>query len=144
MTNGIYPTAAYVVFATLLIAACESSGPTQRTSVDRVLMSRNISKAPYSKVLVVGAVPSRETARSIELGFSKELEKARVEAHSFVRESSSTEPSDEAVQALIGETGVDGVIIISGKVAGAASVERSEQVDFDEETRGGRAHGKHD
>ncbi len=138
MTNRNYLNAAYVLLAALLIAACESSGPTQKTSVDRVLMSRNISNAPYSKVLVIGAVPSRETARNIEYGLSKELEAARVEAHSFVRESASKEPSDEAVQALIVETGVDGVIIVSGRLVGAASVERDEQVDFDAETRGGR------
>ena len=127
-----------VVLAALLIGACESSGPTQKTSVDRVLISRNISNAPYSKVLVIGAVPSRETARNIEYGLSQELRAAKVEAHSFVRESSSKGPSDEAVQALIAETGVDGVIIVSGKPAGAAGVERDEQVDFDAETRGGR------
>ncbi len=127
----------YVVLAALLLAACESSGPTQKTSVDRVLMSRNISNAPYSKVLVIGAVPSRETARNIEYGLSKELNSARVEAHSFVKESASKEPSDEAVQMLITETGVDGVIIVSGQLLGATGVERDEQVDFEAETRGG-------
>ena len=101
-------------------------------------MSRNISNAPYSKVLVIGAVPSRESARNIEYGLSQELKAAKVEAHSFVRESASKQLSDEAVQALIAETGVDGVIIVSGKLAGAAEVERDEQIDFDAETRGGR------
>ncbi len=137
MTISNYLSAAYVVLAALLLAACESSGPKQTTSVDRVLMSRNISNAPYSKVLVIGATPSRETARNIEYGLSKELNAARVEAHSFVKESASKEPSDEAVQALVTETGVDGVIIVSGRLLGATGVERDEQVDFVAETRGG-------
>ncbi len=101
-------------------------------------MSPNISNAPYSKVLVIGATPSRETARNIEYGLSKELDAAKVEAHSFVKESASKESSDEAVQALITETGVDGVIIVSGRLLSATGVERHEQVDFDAETRGGR------
>jgi len=132
-----YLSVAFVALSVLLIAACESSGPTQRTSVDRVLMSRNISNAPYSNVLVVGAVPSRETARNIEFGLSKELEGAKVEAHSFVRESASKEPSDEAVQALIAETGVDGVIIVSGRMADSGVTERDERVDITAEARGG-------
>ncbi len=124
----------------VLIAACQST-PQQTTTVDRVLIAPNIANAPYSKVLVVAAVPRRETARNIEQGFSERLKSANVEAHSFVRESSSTEPSDEAVSELVEAIGADGVIIVTARLAGTEITEVDEKVEVDAETQGGNLFG---
>ncbi len=75
--------------AVIVLAACQTAPP-QTTEVTRVLMAPNIVSAPYRNVLVIGVMPSRETARNIEGAIGEELAKANVEAHSFVRESSST------------------------------------------------------
>jgi hypothetical protein len=141
--NRIYSTrrllSVFVLAAVAVsMAACGIKEPRQVTSVDRVLMAPSIENAPYRNIIVIGATPSRETARSIEQGLTQELSKRKVEVHSFVRESPSTVPDEESVMALIRETGADGVIVVSPKVDGAELTERSEQVDFDAETRGGR------
>ncbi len=137
MTNRQNLRATCVVLITLLIAACQSSGPTQTTSVDRVLGATDIANAPYTNILVVGAVPSRDTARNLELGITGELKAANVDAHSFVRESSSTEPTEEAIQKLIDDVGINGVIVVTANLTGAALTERSEQVDIQAVTQGG-------
>ena len=127
-------------FAVVLIAACQST-PQQTTTVNRVLMAPNVANAPYTKVLIVAAVPRRETARNIEQGFSEQLKSANVEAHSFVRESSSTEPSDEAVAELVKETGVDGVIIVTASLSGTDITKHDEKVEVASETQGGNLFG---
>ena len=137
MTNRIDLRTTCVVLITLLIAACQSSGPTQTTSVNRVLRATDISNSPYTNILVVGAVPSRDTARNIELGITGELKAANVEAHSFVRESSSTEATEAAIQEFIDDVGIDAVIVVSANLTGAALTERSEQVDIQAVTQGG-------
>ena len=126
--------------AVAVLAACQST-PQQTTTVDRVLIAPNVANAPYTKVLIVAAVPRRETARNIEQGFSEQIESAGVQAHSFVRESSSTEPSDEAVAELVKATGVNGVIIVTASLAGAEITKHEEQVDVDAETQGGNLFG---
>ncbi len=137
MTNRIDLRTTCAVLITLLIAACQSSGPTQTTSVNRVLRATDISNSPYTNILVVGAVPSRDTARNIELGITGELKAANVEAHSFVRESSSTEATEAAIQEFIDDVGIDAVIVVSANLTGAALTERSEQVDIQAVTQGG-------
>ncbi len=137
MTNRIDLRTTCAVLITLLIAACQSSGPTQTTSVNRVLRATDISNSPYTNILVVGAVPSRDTARNIELGITGELKAANVEAHSFVRESSSTEATEAAIQEFIDDAGIDAVIVVSANLTGAALTERSEQVDIQVVTQGG-------
>ena len=137
MTNRIELRTTCAVLITLLIAACQSSGPTQTTSVNRVLRATDIANAPYTNILVVGAVPSRDTARNIELGITGELKAANVEAHSFVRESSSTEATEAAIQEFIDDVGIDAVIVVSANLTGAALTERSEQIDVQAVTQGG-------
>ena len=127
-------------FVAVLIASCQSTGQ-QTTTVDRVLMAPNIENAPYARVLVVAAVPRRETARNIEQGFSKRLRDANVEAHSFVRESSSTEPSDEAVAELVKATGVDGVIIVTARLSGTEATTQDERLYAKSQTQGGNLFG---
>ena len=129
---------AFVVLIALTMTACESTGPSQTTSVDRVLRATEYVNAPYKKILVVAAVPSRETARNIEVGITGELNSANVEAHSFVRESSSTEASEEAIQDFINEHGIDAVIVVSANLTGAAVRQPSvEQVDIQVIPQGG-------
>ena len=138
MTNRKYLRMSCLALITLLTAACQSSGPAQTTTVDRVLGSTDIVNAPYTNILVVAAVGSRDSARNIELGITGELKAVNVEAHSFVRESSSTEPTEAAIQEFIDDVGVDGVIIVSAKLTGAAlTQQREEQVDIQAVTQGG-------
>ena len=137
MTNRQNLRTTCVVLITLLIGACQSSGPTQTTTVDRVLGATDIDNAPYTNILVVAAVPSRDSARNIELGITGELKAANVDAHSFVRESSSTEPTEEAIQELIDDVGINGVIVVTANLTGAELTERSEQVDIQAVTQGG-------
>jgi len=126
-----------VVLITLLTAACQSSGPAQTTSVDRVLGATDIVNAPYTNILVVAAVGSRDSARNIELGITGELKAVNVEAHSFVRESSSTEPTEAAIQEFIDDVGINGVIVVSANLTGAALTQREEQVDIQVVPQGG-------
>lgn len=100
-------------------------------------MAPNVANAPYQSVLVIGVVPSRETARNIEFAIGEQLANANVEAHSFVRESSSTEPTEEAVRELVAATGVDAVVVVAGQIGSAALQEIDEQVNFADETDGG-------
>ncbi len=131
-----YRNLSFVVLASLLVAACQTA-PQQTTTVNRVLGASNMPNAPYTNILVVAAVPSRDTARNVELGMTTELKAAKVEAHSFVRESSSTEPTEAAIQELIDDAGIDGVIVVSADVTGAAITERNEQVDIQVIPQGG-------
>ena len=111
--------------------------PRQATSVDRVLMAPNVKNAPYSNLLVIGVTPSRESSRMIEAGLTQELASKTVEAHSFVKESSSTEPTEEAVLELVSEKNIDGVIVVSARLEGAEILRQDERVDLDAEVRGG-------
>ena len=124
----------------VLIAACQSTSQ-QTTTVDRVLMAPNNANTPYTKILIVAAVPRRETARNIEQGFSEQLKSAKVDAHSFVRESSSTEPSDEAVAELVTAIGADGVIIVTARLAGTEITKVDEKVEVESKTQGGNLFG---
>lgn len=124
-------------FAALFMTACESSGPTQSTSVNRVLAAPDRANAPYSKILVIAALPSRETARSFEIGLLEELKSTKLEAHSFVRESSSREPTEDAIRELVAETGATGVLVLRGELAGATITEKDEQVDLEADARAG-------
>lgn len=137
MTNRTYLRVSCLVLITLLAAACQSSGPTQTTTVDRVLRATDIANAPYTNILVVAAVGSRDSARNIELGITGELKAADVEAHSFVRESSSTEPTEAAIKEFIDDVGVNAVIIVSANLMGAALTQREEQVDIQVIPQGG-------
>lgn len=137
MTNRTYLRLSCLVLITLLAAACQSSGPTQTTTVDRVLRATDIANAPYTNILVVAAVGSRDSARNIELGITGELKAADVEAHSFVRESSSTEPTEAAIKEFIDDVGVNAVIIVSANLMGAALTQREEQVDIQVIPQGG-------
>jgi len=105
--------------------------------VDRVLGATDIVNAPYTNILVVAAVGSRDSARNIELGITGELKAVNVEAHSFVRESSSTEPTEAAIQEFIDDVGINGVIVVSANLTGAALTQREEQVDIQVVPQGG-------
>lgn len=138
MINKNYLHTALIVLIAFSITACESTGPSQTTSVDRVLRATEHVNAPYKKILVVAAVPSRETARNIEFGITGELNSANVEAHSFVRESSSTEATEAAIQEFINEHGIDAVIVVSANLTGAAvRQQKAEQVDIQVIPQGG-------
>ncbi len=137
MTTGKYFRMTCVVLTDSLTAACQSSGPSQTTTVDRVLGTTDMVNAPYTNILVVAAVGSRDSARNIELGITGELKAVNVEAHSFVRESSSTEPTEAAIQEFIANVGVNGVIVVSANLTGAALTQREEQVDIQVVTQGG-------
>lgn len=138
MINKNHLHAVFVVLIAFAISACESTGPSQTTSVDRVLRATEHVNAPYKKILVVAAVPSRETARNIEFGITGELNSAKVEAHSFVRESSSTEPTEAAIQDFIKEHGIDAVIVVSANLTAAAVRQQSEeQIDIQVIPQGG-------
>lgn len=126
-----------VVIVVVCLVACETNMPRQVTTVHRVLMAPNIKNAPYSKLLVIGATPSRESSRMIEEGLIQELASMRVEAHSFVKESSSTEATEEAVLDLVNEKDIDGVIVVSEKFERIEVAKRDERVDLDAEVRSG-------
>jgi hypothetical protein len=114
-----------------VLAACESRGPVQTTEVNRVLKAPNIESLPFDTILVVGAAPSRETMRRIEVGFMQELEKHKVRAYSFVRDSEALEPSEEAIMALVEETGADAILIVSGQLGGSALTQQNETIAAD-------------
>ena len=138
MINKNYLQTAIVVLIAFTISACESTGPSQTTSVDRVLRATEYVNAPYKKILVVAAVPSRETARNIEFGIAGELNSANVEAHSFVRESASTEATEAAIQDFINGHGIDAVIVVSANLMSAAIRQQSEeQIDIQVIPQGG-------
>lgn len=120
--------------------ACETPRkPAQSTSVDRVLMSPNISNKPYGRILVIGVVPSRETARRIEIAVMRELDKHRVESFSFVRDSDATEPTEEAVLSLVAEIDADGVIVVSGDIEGTQKITTEERTEFETDVQMGPA-----
>ena len=119
------------------LAACETSKPVPATTVDRVFKDPNVENAPYTNLLVIGATPSRETTRMIEQGILQELTRVGVEAHSFVKESSSTEATEQAVLEIVNQENVDGVIIISLRLAGGEITTHDERVDVDADVRGG-------
>jgi len=127
-----------VALIAFTISACESTGPSQTTSIDRVLRATELVNSPYRHILVVAAVPSRETARNIELGITGELNSANVDAHSFVRESSSTEATEDAIQDFIKEHRIEAVIVVSANIMSAASrPQHTEQVDIQVIPHGG-------
>lgn len=125
-----------VATAAILLAACGSS-PVSETTVDRVLVAPELPNAPYTKILIVGATPNRESDRMIEEGLRRELSEAGVEPISFVRRSTSTRPTEDAVAALVSETGADAVLVVSGRFEGVEIERRDERVDVDRRVRGG-------
>ena len=128
--NIQYKTAVGVLLVAMLLAACETpSQPRQQTTVDRVLMKPNIENRPYERVLIIGVVPSRETARRIEIAVMREMSN-NVETFSFVRDSRATAPTEEAVFELVREHVIDGVLVISGAVAGVEEVQTEERTEF--------------
>lgn len=127
----------FVVFVVGCLVACETSKPRQETTVDRVFMAPNVENAPYSNLLVIGVTPSRESSRMIEEGLTQELASRGVEAHSFVKESLSTEATESAILELVNEKNIDGVIVVSATQQGTEIVTRDERVDLAAEVRGG-------
>ncbi len=124
------------VIALLLVAACQST-PAPETTVNRVLLAPDLPNAPYRKIVIVGATPDRETDRMIEEGLRQSLGRRDVEAISFVRRSSSTRPSEDAVRALVEETGADAVLVVSGRLEGVEIERRDERVEVEPQVRGG-------
>lgn len=121
----------YLLAMVAAVSGCVNSGPPQTTEVDRVLKAKSIANAPFSNIVVVGAAPSRETMRRIEEGFTRELAKRKVTAHSFVRKSPAKEPSEAAIMALVKETGADAVLVVSGVIGGPSASQQSETVAAD-------------
>lgn len=119
-----------------LTVACTSK-PVSRTTVDRVLKAPEIPNAPYSHLLLVGVAPSRDLARELEEGLRQALLKEDVTVHTFVRDSSAKEATEDAVQALVRDTGADAILMISGRLAGAEIEEQAEAVDVEARTIGG-------
>ena len=115
----------FLVLLASILGACESTGPRHSTAVNRVLMAPQISTAPFSNVLIVGAAPTRETARNIEEGLTQELSRRNIESHSFVRESDAKEPSEEAIMALVDDKNIDAVLVVSAMLEGAELTSRS-------------------
>lgn len=136
MSNNLSNSALLIVPLAMILVACDTT-PATSASVDRVLMLPTVDNAPYSNVLVVGATPSRETDRNIEEGLTRELRLHDVQAHSFVRESSSNVPSEEAIAQFVDDEGVDGVIVVSAKFEGIELTTHDEQVDIQADVRGG-------
>ncbi len=119
-----------------MAAACTTQ-PSARTTVDRVLLARDIPNAPYSSIVLVGIAPTRELAREFEQGLSDELSRRGVEVHSFVKESSADEATADAVAALVESVGADAILMISGRLAGAEIDEHSAMVDVEARAIGG-------
>jgi hypothetical protein len=119
-----------------LLAGC-STQPVARTNVDRVLKAPSVPNAPYSNLVLVGVAPSREIAREMEQGVGEELSRRGVTVHSFVKESTATEASAEAVDALVRATEADGVLMITGRLAGADLTKRQGAVEGEARTIGG-------
>lgn len=118
-----------------LITGCDTT-PVATTTVDRILKAPTIDNAPYRKVLIVGAMPSRELDRMVEEGLSQELKKRKVEAYSFVRRSPAKRPSEEAVTALVRETGADSVVVVTARFVGAKLQKREGQTEVRADVRG--------
>jgi hypothetical protein len=119
-----------------LAAACTTQS-TARSTVDRVLLARELPNAPYSNIVHVGGAPSRELAREFEQGLSDELSERGVEVHSFVKESSAREATADAVANLVNATGADAILMVSGRLAGAEIDKHEEIVDVEARNIGG-------
>ncbi len=118
-----------------MLAACETQ-PVAKTSVDRVRKAPDVPNAPYSNIVVVGIVSTREGSRTIEVGIVEALTNRNIQSHSFVRKSDSKEANEEAVLALVEETGADAVIVVSPRVVGADLSTKDEQTELDSRVRG--------
>ena len=119
-----------IILAATLLAACDTPGePRQETTVDRVLMKPNLKNRPYKRVLIIGAVPSRENARRIEIAVDREMSD-RVETFRFVRDSDAMQPTEEAVFELIRKHDIDGVLVVTGNVEGVERVDTEERTEF--------------
>ena len=114
----------------VLAAACNTQ-PVARTTVDKVLKAPDAPNAPYSTIVLVGVAPTRELARELEQGLSVHLSEQDVESHSFVKESSATAVSEEAVAELVVATGADAILMISGRLAGGDIEQRDEPIDVE-------------
>lgn len=137
MQASIFRTAAVAASLVAVLSGCQVS-PATETSVNRVLMAPDNENLPYSRVLVVGATPSRETDRIIEEGLLGELRDRGVQAHSFVRASSSTAPTEGAVAALVAEKSAGAVIVVTARLRDVEVVQVPEQVSVDPRVRGVR------
>jgi hypothetical protein len=119
------------------VAAACTTQPTARSTVDRVLLARELPNAPYSNIVLVGVAPSRELAREFEQGLSDELSERGVTVHSFVKESSAREATAEAVANLVNATGADAILMVTGRLAGAEIDKHAEIVDVEARSIGG-------
>ena len=119
-----------------LAAACTTQS-TARSTVDRVLLARDLPNAPYSNIVLVGVAPTRELAREFEQGLSDELTERGVQVHSFVKESSAREATAEAVANLVNAAGADAILMVSGRLAGAEIDKHEEIVDVEARSIGG-------
>ena len=119
-----------------VVAACTAQS-TARSTVERVLLARDLPHAPYDNIVVVGVAPSRELARQFEQGLSDELSERGVEVHSFVKESTAREATAEAVANLVKATGADAILMVTGRLAGAEIDEHEEIVDVEARNIGG-------
>jgi hypothetical protein len=113
-----------------LATSCNTQ-PVARTTVDKVLKAPDVPNAPYSNIVLVGVAPTRELARELEQGLSEHLSERGVESHSFVKESSATAVSEAAVAELVKATGADGILMISGRLAGSDIEQRDEPIDVE-------------
>lgn len=113
-----------------LAAACVTQS-TAHTTVERVLLARDVPNAPYTNIVLVGVAPSRELAREFEQGLSDELSERGVEVHSFVKESSAREATADAVANLVNATGADAVLMVTGRLTGSEIDKHEEIVDVE-------------
>lgn len=137
MQANIIRIAGPAVALAALLAGCQTA-PGTETSVNRVLIAPDNDNVPYSRVLLVGATPSRDTDRMIEEGLLQELRDRGVQAVSFVRASSSTEPTEDAIAALVGEKNADAVLVVTARLRDIDVVQVPEQVSVDPRVRGVR------
>lgn len=126
-----------LVTAAMLVAAACQTAPVPETTVNRVLIAPELPNAPYETILIVGATPDRESDRMVEEGLRRELGSRDVEPISFVRQSASTQPSEEAVKALVEETGADAVLVVSGRLESIEIQRHGERVEVEPQVRGG-------
>ena len=117
-----------VLVSLLVLGAC-SSTPASRTTIDRVRAAPSMPNAPYANIVVVGITPSRDTSRDLEEGLTNELRAHKVTAHSFVKQSPAKSPTPEAIDELVAKTGATGILLISGRLAGAEFEEHTVQAD---------------
>ena len=126
-----------VLVSLLVLGAC-SNAPASRTTIDRVRAAPSMPNAPYANIVVVGITPGRNIARELEEGLTNELRAHNITAHSFVKQSPAKSPTPEAIDELVAKTGATGILLISGRLAGAKLEEHTVQgEDAEAEVIGG-------